>query len=351
MNWLEDKYEITVAAILVVIICACIWLFAHVQHVQEVRAEQEISFEMPRPKSLMTSLFDLVGREIDRQFVNPFARHLSQAPEGKSAPAPVAPPNRVAQALKKSAADKKKKAQLNVDVVDTGRKGGLSASNYSNQNQVQTSEVVYAAPVFAKKETTTGNKGPEKQKDVLSPAQWRALMLAQPTQDNLLKMVSAYQDRELDSNSFYGIVRDLLKTNKAESQTLGLYALRVTPSYASFSELVHSSEVIDANLQTAANQAILSYGTGSYIGVLGVAMAGKDITVALKAMEMVNTNITSLKASLNGKDQTSKDPEIQKLVVQWNSYKSLSATLKQLATGTDQQLAQLASTALAALQG
>lgn len=350
MNWLEDKYEMTVAAVTVVIICACVWLFAHFKHVQEIRVDKEISFEMPRPKAMMTSLFDLIGREIDRQFVNPFAKPVSTAAQGKAVPGPVAPPTSAADVMKKAAQQKKKKSSLSVDVVDTGRKGGLAPSNNLSVSVVQNQPATFAAMVVPKKETTTSNNPANtKEKERLSPGQWRALILNQPSQENVLKLVSAYQERDLDSASFYAIIGDLLKTNKAEAQTVGIYALRVTPSATSFSTLIHANEVVDATLQASVNQAVLSYGSGSYVGVLGVAIVSKDTVVAAKAMEMISANVTTLKSQLNGKDQTSKDPEIQKLVVQWSAYKSLAAALKQVAAGTDQQLAQQATAALTAL--
>lgn len=351
MEWLEEKYEIVVAAILVIIICACIWVYAHFDHVREVRAQQEISFEMPRPKTLMASFFDLIGREIDRQFVNPFVIPEAGKKSNSTAPSPLPPPsNRVAEALKK-ADDKKKKASMKVDVVDTGRKGGLSLTDDSISNSpVQVYEP--AVRNVATKKEVAKEEVPADKSDRLSPDQWRALISAQPTQANVNKLIEAYQTRELDSGSFYQIVRDLWKNTKVESQTLGIYALKMTPSASSFSELVHSLEVTDTSLHASVNQALASYGSSSaFIPVLGVQIQSKDVPVALKAMEIVNTNISALKNQLAGKDQKSTDPEIVKLMAQWKAYVAMTANLKQVSGGADQQLSSIANSILAVLQG
>ena len=184
MGFSDKKFEITAGALVLVMVAALGYVVK--TPVQTAIANSDFTFEMPRPKAFFASLFDLGNREISRTYVNPFdkkKKEEAKKPEvAKALPAP-----KPAAAVAKKAAPKKeeaaKKPSVDVNVVQDTPAEGLGAEIARNNAK-------------AAKEGAAANAGdtaaadPTKETNKNSADQWRALLNAQPTKENVDKTLT-----------------------------------------------------------------------------------------------------------------------------------------------------------------
>src|SRR5438445_9608298 len=132
MSFTDRKLEIATYALVAVMIGGLGYIFK--TPVQAVLGNSDVSYEMPRPKSFLATLFGLglEDREINRKYVNPFDKKKADAKKAADAKA-AAPsaPKAVAQkkAETKKAADAAKKSSVDVNVVGADVNPGLSGSD------------------------------------------------------------------------------------------------------------------------------------------------------------------------------------------------------------------------------
>ncbi len=83
MSFTDRKLEIAIGGSILVLILAMGYLLK--TPVQAVLGEQDVVYEMPRPKrSFLAALFDLGDREVSRTYKNPFNKK-KKAEEKKTA--------------------------------------------------------------------------------------------------------------------------------------------------------------------------------------------------------------------------------------------------------------------------
>ncbi|RYZ65333.1 MAG: hypothetical protein EOP09_14435, partial [Proteobacteria bacterium] len=174
------------------------------------QTEPDISYSMPRPtkSALYTLLFGLEGREIQYKENDPFKDKKQTTAAGNNSirkdkkDVPKIDPKKTAKAATPFAAPAKK-PEVKVNVVNSaptdpsissaGGAAGGDVSGVSAAN-AQAAAAAAAAAQDARKNTET-----------LSAAQWRALVLGQPTKENVAKLVDAFNKREVDVNTLYQI--------------------------------------------------------------------------------------------------------------------------------------------------
>ncbi|MBX3034417.1 MAG: hypothetical protein KF865_10880 [Bdellovibrionaceae bacterium] len=314
MDFRDNKLELGIGLLVAVMVLGLFQLFGSVKD-SPVNEVQDISYEMGRPKSEMIGEFGLGGREIDRRYVNPYAKKAAQAAADAknvkpAATNPAAAQAAAAKAKQAAAAAARARQQQQRPMVwvkrpnsnaPTGRDGRhLSGDGsdggpiYSNPNEV--------AGNRNKEDTGVDNKNDNK--DQLSPDQWRALLAAQPTKENMNKLVEALGRREVDETTFYSIIDGLMKSQKKEDQTLALYGLGRVGTAKSFAYIATAADTLPADMQPAAQQLMMSYAAPARHGALKQALQMNDPVVALKAAQVV---LAGAQAAKNG-DSVVSDP-------------------------------------------
>lgn len=342
MDFRENKIEIAMLACGALVILGLFKLFGAMETSPAI-AEKAINYEMPHPKSDFAGDFDLEGREIDRRLVDGFAKKKKDEKKAddakKAAAATAAKPAAKTAAAK--AGDAKKK-EVDVNVVD-GTPDKPLGSDESLNGQTQT--------VRMTRETAAAgatDKTDEDNKDKLSPDQWRALVLGAPTKENMNKLVAAFGAGETDANTFFGIVEDLMQSQKPDSQSLGLYGLQSVVSARSFALVVHNMDKFDPTVKTAANSYLMAYTQSNRLGSLAQVLQTNDVTVATKGVEVL---MAGLQAARNGTAPTSpRDARGEIQAASLTSFARFIPILQNWKKSGDSQLVSLADGALAQLQ-
>lgn len=344
MSFTDRKLEIAMAGFAILMVAGMGYLLKN--PVQTVLNEAEVIYEMPRPKSILASLFDLGDREISRDYKNPFANKKKE--EVKKAE--VAPVKQAAAPAAKKKADSKvaptpiKKPSVEVNVVgadqtpaafgdDVATGSGKAPQTAQNSNN-------------ANKETSVT----EEVKNGLSGSQWRALLQAQPTQENVAKLVVAYGNNEVDDQTFYMIVTDLFSSNKAETQTLGLMALKGAYNAKSFAMAAQYHDQLAAEVQPKVQAYLMTYAVSGRLNMLMAALQSGSADVVTAATEVV---VQGFLAAKSGTNLSTNDPRITRGDAATNSvdgYSKFIPVFQQLAQSQDNEIAGLASVALSQMQ-
>lgn len=313
--------------------------------VQSAILGQDVVYEMPRiKKSFLASLFDLGDREIERTYKNPFAKKQAaekkKAEEAKKAQAAAAAAKATAQiAAKKAVAVKKPTVEINtVQAVPAKQWADDTNPTYTGRG----GQNYYG---------NGGNSGGEATDDkgTMSRDQWRALLMAQPTAENVGKLVAAFSKEEVDAETFYVIVEDLFKANKSETQTLGLMAAKSFYNSRSFILTTQYMDQFTTELQDDARTYLMSYGVSSRLGILASILKGSDAEAVTMAAQAVVAGYQSAKSGT----PLSTDPRNSRGDVVTNSlggYSQFIPIFQDLATHQDSVIASVASEALSRMQ-
>lgn len=317
--------------------------------VQAVMTEAaDIVYEMPRPKnSILSVLFDLSDRLVTRKYVNPFAKKKKKDVKQMAhvpAKPPVLAPQKTAQKKKVEEGKKTEPAGPKVDVQIVG-----ADPSSPDINEVAAFPTV-AAVKTVRANTNNQNAPAENQpKNIVSGNQWRALVLAHPTEENVNKLVQAYKSKEVDDTTFYMIVTDLFRDNKVENQKLGLLAVKSTYSAKSFSTTAQYFDQLAPEVQESANTYLMSYAVTSRLPVLMQTLESSNTEVVATATQVV---IEGYQKAKNG-IAPGQDPRTLRGDVGMNATSSYSRFLpifQQLALSSDTVIATLATTALSQIQ-
>lgn len=348
MDFSGNKLEIAIVGFAAVVVVGVGYLLkTPVQSILEETAQ--ITYEMPRPKaSFFAALFGLGNREIDRKYINPFGKKTAKADKKAAAADGVSvPPVKTgtkAEAAKntaKKAAETNKKNQVDVQIVGDEPTNSLSENNNFNDGGVSQSYI-----------PNNSSGSPDSQKDQrnkLDGNQWRSLVMAQPTKENVLKLLEAYQNKEVDDQTFYTIVVDLLKNNKPEVQSYGLYAVKSAVNLKSFSVTAEYYDKLAPEVQAQANGYLLSYSVSGRLPILLSALQSSNPVVVSTAAEVV------LEGHKNAKEGTSLklDPRSSRgnaMVNSVSEYVKFIPIFKKLTESQDPAIANLANTALSQIQ-
>ncbi|WII73165.1 hypothetical protein QJS83_04670 [Bdellovibrio sp. 22V] len=312
--------------------------------VQAVLSEAEVVYEMPRPKkSFLASLFDLGDREVSRKYVNPFAKKeaakTADAKKNDKA-APAKPVAQKKQDTKKTAEARKPK--VDVQVVggnDTKTLGGdeiFPEGQRYNQNYSDTAN--NSNPAQAKED-----------KNVMGGDQWRALLMAQPTKENVAKLMAAFSNNEIDEQMYYTIVTDLFRNNKSEVQALGLVAVKGAYNVKSFSITAQYYDQLTPEVQTQAHAYLLTYAVSGRLPILASALQSSNAEVVMTAVEVVKHGHQQAKDGVNpGSDPRNSRGDV--VVNGVAGYAKFIPIFQQLSQSQDATIAGLASSALSQIQ-
>lgn len=349
MNFSDKKIEISILSLSLLLVVGLGYLFK--TPVQNAVAEiQEIIYEMPRPKnSFLAALFNLGDREISRTYKNPFAKKKADDKKttetAKAAPAkPVAAKKADAKKVAKKD-DKNAKKKVEVAVV-----GGVEEKKWADETVFSgnasggAGNLTYAEGGGSDKNPTTAQD-----KNNMSGDQWRALLAAQPTKENVAKLLQAYEAKEIDDQAFYTIVTDLYRNNKSEVQLLGLAAVKSVYSVKSFSLTAEYYDQLAKDVQAQVHTYLMTYAATPRLPILAAALKSSNSNVVETAMEVVLQGHKNAMAGVN----LNTDPRNARGDVQTNSvsgYSKFIPIFQQLALSSDPAIAGLANTALSQIQ-
>lgn len=350
MGFIENKFEYSIAGMAIVLMAGLLHLFSGMSG-SRAQVESDIVYEMPRPKNFQGSDFDLSGREIDRNYINPFSKkevpaQVALAKGNDKDKAAKAKP--VVAAAKKSAGAKVKKGlQVTTRIIAAGPnatldKDGIFADN-SKFKRNRESGVAAVTP------NTNSGEGTEKDDaNQMSPDQWRALILAQPTKANMDKLIQARNKNEVDSGTFNMIVEDVLKNTNPAVQEVGLYGAKTFPTAESFMVVAQAQESLVAEQKTSAEAFLRSYGQGARLAALMSVLQVSDQVVVAKATQVFVTGYQGAKNGTNISAPRSGRGDI--LSSGLSAYIKFTPLFQQLAQSSDSALAALANSALAQIQ-
>jgi len=317
--------------------------------------EPDITYNMPRPKSnsLFSFLFGLDGRDIQYKEINPFKDKNKAAANGSVRKdlknAPKIDAKKAADAKKntaqKTATQDKKKPEVKVNVVEAPHHEGLGGDSANTNNDYQPGNNQYA-PGANPADANGGNNA----KDAgLSAAQWRALVLGQPTKQNIDKLVEAFNNKEVDAGTLYLIMNDLLQSSNSGSQSMGIYMAQSVPSLKSFSAVADNYDKLDSNNKKSADSYLATYMQGSRLSIMALALQSNDTVVVSRAVQVM---VTGLQTAKNGGTTTSDPRSGRGVTVSGtkNNYAQFIPILQNLEKSSDSSVAGLAQSALSQIQ-
>ncbi len=314
-------------------------------------ADFDMSYSMPRPKSaLYNFFFGLEGREIERTEINPFkdkkdAKKLSDA---KNA-AKIDPKAQAAEAAKKAAQQKataaQRKPEMKVTINNAAPTAPLASGDLNTEHQTQSGGAIGAMP------TARANTNYQAKTDTLSAAQWRALVVGQPTKENVSKLVNAFNNKEVDANTLYLIMNDLIQSSNTETQAMALVIAQAVPSLKSFSAVSTNYDKLDANNRKAADTYMMSYMSGSKLSILALALQSEDSQVVTHAAQVMVTGLEQVKNGQNaGGTRASSGGRGVVASGTKNTYSQFVSIFENLTKSGDSTVAGLAQNALTQIQ-
>lgn len=291
MDMKENKFKIFIG-LLVVVIFGCLFQAFKGKSKTNMLLVSSIKYEMPRPSSNLPSEFSLNDREIDYDYQNKLNSAEVQAKkETKDKDGKVK--DVAKKTAKKDDAKKKKK---------TAKKKNNKKTT-DNENTAETDQRE-ASPLFAPAQQNPNGSNLQAAQnppaeEVLpdeeerSAQQWRSLLSAQPTIENMDKLLRAYNQREVDDAEFYVIIEDLFKSQKSENQKVGFHGLRTVQSAKSFSLLSEYYENFNPDTKPQATQLMASYGSSARLDILAQAMRSPNPKTALFAVNVAQMSLSS----------------------------------------------------------
>ncbi len=321
-----------------------------------VLAIQNIVYEMPRPKtSFLSSLFNLADREITRRYDNPFAKKTKREKKAVTGRQPLPERNAASakkaetktqitqRTAKKRSENSAKNKKFDVQVVGEDSNVALAG----DEIQMPVTVTPRPRPVAAVK---SANPNPDDNQRInLGGAQWRALILAQPSKQNISKLLETYNKSEIDDATFFMIVTDFFRDNKVERQIIGMAIVKSVYNQKSFSTVAAHYNELAPQAQDIAHTYLLSYAANSRLGILINALqSGMPETVSIAA-QVVLTGYQKAKDGVNPAEdprQSRGDGVLNSLA----NYTKFVPVFQKLSQSQDPAIANLANTALNQMQ-
>jgi hypothetical protein len=297
------------------------------------RRQASINYEMPRPEARISPDFSLEGREVDYEYENPFADSKSKK-AGHSVKADKGIVKNVKTNAKKLA-QKKKESKKRASENQNENKAVSETEPQAGDPLIQNSSPHRSSKISQGTRPAQSNPGNLDLDDDRSEQQWRSLLNAQPTQENMEKLISAYRRGQVSENTFLIIAEDLLKNQKSESQKVGLLGLRSVQTPRAFVLLSDQYESLNADVKPLARQVLLSYGQSSKLESLAQVLRSGNPKATLNALNVIQT-------LLNTARPDPRDVRSNGSLRGQRRYASLVPSIQQLQQSGTIEVAQLA---------
>lgn len=321
--------------------------------------ESNVNYKMGKASEEL-STYNLDGREIDRQFesenkeTNDKTRNPSKVADKKAVDAKKLAAKKLAdkkaEDAKKAALAKNQKksapvvpglanpinpALLKAKAAQTA-KDGLNPLN-NNSNSTGNNTNAFANSNVPTPDETAKEKKEDKVKKTYE--QIRAEFYAASSKEAVLKLVTAYKKEEISAADFYKLNTELLSSQDDKLVGLGLYALRLTPSYESFNMLA-SYQPKNETYASYIHEALISYNQSSQMVVLQAVIRSNNKVVILKALDIISLGLNNIKSGNTSQlvdDRSKRETTFSSFSLQ--SYASLIPAITQaLASSHDSDL-------------
>ncbi len=364
-----NRNEKMIALLALVALLGVILTFLHINFrtspsVSQIDTRSQINYKMARPEEGYSE-YSLDGREIDRTYEGLVSKQAKAAKKdalakpiavaAKSDSKKIEAAKKAAQAQTQarsaqSAAQAKRLVDAKANQSPRNAYGKQEDSNPSVADTSPRDRVVLPAAAQAAPPIAADPASAQPKKKTY--AEWRSLIFAKPTQEAINAFLAAYHKGDVTATEVQAMSQDLIDQNSESLKGLGLYALRATPSLASFSQMVHVETEMSATLKTYIQQAYISYLQPQNVGYLNQALQTKDKVLVLKSLNLLSVNLqkvtkgdyTSFTDPRNGRDSAAPD------VVPLSNFSGLVAALTTLGSSQDSELAPLAQQVVSYIQ-
>lgn len=322
MDWRENKLEIGIVIGGFIAVVAMTKMFSSFGS-SKTSDGPEISYEMPRPKSDVIGDFGLDGRELEHRLVNPFKNKKSGTESVVAPPVPKPGGSNVAQnkvrrgkKKKEEAKAEEKKPEHSLTVVEATPGSKVNPGLEGGARQVVLNRFSRPAAPPAQQQTIEGER--------LSPDQWRALLTADPSPANMVRLLQALSRQEVDQGTFFSIVEDLSRSQNPQTQKVAIYGVTSYPSLRSFALLTQWETEMDSSHREQIQQGLMAYTQTARLGILNQALQQNELSVSMRAAQLVLAGIQAAKSptgptpqdprTLRGDVKTSSLEDFQRLV-------------------------------------
>lgn len=294
----------------------------------------EIKYQMPRPQDEFVGDYSLDGRQVNRKYINPFAKKsmVKTIPDAKNQ----GPKSEQKKSQSKQVKANKAKGLLNdkkfdVEIVEQTQNQMLNDISVNNLPKKQNQQNI--AQLQNKK---TQDKASMATKSV---AQWMELLNKNPNAENIVLLVKSYRAKNIDAAQFYQIANTLLSSSESNKVQAGLYALQLQPETQAFQFVSHKLAMIEtpSDLSNALEQYLVSFNEAQKLPILVQVLKTNDQIAMTKAIEVLSQ--FNEKVTLQGRFQYRGSNVNQQQYVQLISYfKSLLNNENEAVVSTAQNM-------------
>lgn len=341
MKWTEYKIEIGIAGVAALMILLFVFM-SHLMHRNQGGQQEDLTYEMARPKASFAPEFDLANREILRNFMNRLAKNTHGASvTGKSGRQ--VPPVVNAKTEKKKltgSTDRKKNPEMTVAIVEADPSQDLADADpvtpdYDYRGGEQSPMV---QPKGGPKKKSSEKKAQNSDRD------WKKLFMAEPNAKLMSEFVQAYYAKDVTDNLYYDVIKDLILSQNEGNQSLGVSGMKSVSSVRGFSEGTHLSVTPEVQKKAALDEAIhdylLSYNQRSKLPVLETTLKSRDPVVVLKSTQIISEGFAKVRSGETfgtGRDQRNFTPSST-----LSAYQKFIPTLDALRRSSDPSIASAA---------
>lgn len=335
--------------------------------------DEFLAVSMPRPLKEMILGFSLEGRTVIRDIEGNVIGDLNvkkadQKPKGSSTKAfadkgrKAKSPAAALAAQRKAQISEQRRKEFQARVIEQAERYRKSL----NAQMVAAAYVEAEAEYYAKqtpKKSDPSNPTDEEDKDEsekMTSAEWRSLVLTQPSQENIQKMIKALPAGEIELDTYLEISETLIKDNSQEKRRMGIWSLTSVYRQEAFIMAAHLVPDTDAASQKLLNDYMYNYNRNQTLNILEQVLKSPDSVAAAAAAQSITKaiqNIQSTKTPGNtppaatdrgGGRTAGQPPQAQQLTL--SSYQRLIPTLKFVAEKNLNNLSQWAQNLLSQLQ-
>lgn len=324
--------EWIIVPVVAVFVVALGFLMSQMQ-TKKTKEAMEIKYQMPRPQDEYVGQYSLDGRQINRQYINPFTQKNKPQEVKQEKIQGLKNNKKVVQKPKTTnkAQGLLNKKQFDVQVVD-------QTQNALNQNFGHNGS--HQRSIQIEKQQPVDKKSKEQNASIVkSISQWIELLKKNPNADNVISLVKAYRQKSIDTSGFYQIINTLLSSDQTELNQVGLYALQLQPETQAFQFASRKLSSMDAQSETAQalQQYVLGFNEAQKIPTLVQVLKSKDLIAIAKAVEVLSQ--FNEKSALQGRFQQRGQQADQLQFTQLMSYfKTLLSSENETVVSTAQNM-------------
>ncbi len=262
-----------------------------------IASAEELSYQMIRPQAFEAE-YDLSGRKVVRSFDKSQRVASADGPEALRQPlnankaAPTAP-KKDDKKKKTAAKDQKKKSTVSTRFIPADKKSIGGGSNSLNGGTTDAGG--YYGGGFSPTAQVQAAEAQKKDESKVSAAQWREILLSQPTAENANAFAAAFAKGDVEGAAFYSIANELLSSADLNRQQAGLQVLRNDSSANGFALLAkhYNSTSTPTDLKSSIYTVLSSYGSASKIAVLSRVLYSSDENTVLLAAQILDETIAA----------------------------------------------------------